>query len=102
MDAVSDDGMKLLMIIVDSQCREEVEVLFRHNSIVGYSEIPSAHGVGTSGVRMGSRAHPKTSSIFFTVVEATQVAPLKKALCDYCKACERTMRMIQWGVEEVA
>jgi hypothetical protein len=50
---------------------------------------------------MGSRAHPKTSSIFFTVVESNQVEPLKNALCSYCEACEKTMRMIQWGVEEV-
>ncbi len=93
--------MKLLMIIVDSDCREEVEVLFQRNGVTGYSEIPSAHGVGETGVRMGSGAHPKTSSIFFTVVEPDQVAPLKKALCAYCDACERQMKMIQWGVEEV-
>ena len=93
--------MKLLMIIVDTECREEVEVLFRRENVTGYSEIPNAHRVGQSGVRMGSRAHPKTSSIFFTVVEADQVEHLKKTLCDYCEACEKTMRMIQWGVEEV-
>jgi hypothetical protein len=93
--------MKLLMIIVDTECREEVEVLFRHNGVTGYSEIPNAHGIGLTGIRMGSRAHPKTSSIFFTVVEAEQVEPLKKALCSYCEACERHMKMIQWGVEEV-
>ena len=93
--------MKLLMIIVDSACREEVEVLFQRNGVTGYSEIPGAHGVGETGIRMGSGAHPKTSSIFFTVVEPDQVAPLKKALCTYCDACERHMKMIQWGVEEV-
>ena len=93
--------MKLLMIIVDTECREEVEVLFRHNGVTGYSEIPNAHGIGQTGVRMGSRAHPKTSSIFFTVVETGQVESLKKALCSYCEACERHMKMIQWGVEEV-
>ena len=96
------DDMKLLMIIVDTECREEVEVLFQHNGVTGYSEIPNAHGVGETGVRMGSRAHPKTSSIFFTVVETDQIAPLKKALCAYCDACKKDMRMIQWGVEEVA
>lgn len=94
--------MKLLMIIVDSECREELEVLFKNQGITGYSEIPNAHGVGKTGVRMGSRAYPKTSSIFFTVVEAGQAAPLKEALCAYCDACEKDMRMIQWGVEEVA
>ncbi|MGD9252946.1 MAG: hypothetical protein PVG92_03315 [Holophagae bacterium] len=94
--------MKLLMIIVDSKCREELEVLLQRNGITGYSEIPNAHGVGTSGVRMGSRAYPETSSIFFTVVMEGQIAPLKKSMSEYCDACERSMRMIQWGVEEVA
>ena len=93
--------MKLLMIIVDTECREEVEVLFQHNGVSGYSEIPNAHGVGASGVRMGSGAHPKTSSIFFTVVEPESVLPLKEALSSYCDACDRDMKMIQWGVEEV-
>ena len=96
------DEMKLLMIIVDTECREELEVLLQRNGIAGYSEIPDAHGVGASGVRMGSRAHPKTSSIFFTVLEAGQVHPLKEALCTYCDACGHKMRMVQWGVEEVA
>jgi hypothetical protein len=94
--------MKLLMIIVDSDCREEVEVLFQRNKVTGYSEIPNAHGVGETGVRMGSSAHPKTSSIFFTVVDADDVAPLKEALRAYCDACGKHMRMVQWGVEEVA
>jgi len=93
--------MKLLMIIVDSECREELEVLFKHHGVTGYSEIPNAHGVGMTGIRMGSGAYPKTSSIFFTVVEPDLVMPLKEGLCAYCKACERNMKMIQWGVEEV-
>jgi len=93
--------MKLLMIIVDSDCREELEVLFKHNGVSAYTEIPNTHGVGESGVRMGSRAHPQTSSIFFTVLEADQIDPLKEKLCAYCDACDRNIRMIQWGVEEV-
>lgn len=94
--------MKLLMIIVPTECREELEVLLHHNRVAAYSEIPDAHGVGESGVRMGSRAHPKTSSIFFTVLEEDQVAPLKQTICSYCEAAEdKHMRMIQWGVEEV-
>ena len=97
-----EDEMKLLMIIVDTECREELEVLLQRNGVTGYSEIPGAHGIGQSGVRMGSSAHPKTSSIFFTVVATDQVQPLKEALCTYCDACGHKMRMIQWGVEEVA
>ena len=94
--------MKLLMIIVPTECREELEVILHRKRIAAYSEIPDAHGVGRSGIRMGSRAHPKTSSIFFTVVEPDGVEPLKEALCAYCDACGKHMRMVQWGVEEVA
>ncbi len=94
--------MKLLMIIVESHCREELEVLLQRKGITGYTEIPNAHGVGSSGVRMGSSAHPTTSSIFFTVVEEDQVADLKKTICSFCNASDKKMRLIQWGVEEVA
>jgi hypothetical protein len=94
--------MKLLMIIVDTECREELEVLLRRNDIHAYTEIPNTHGVGATGTRMGSRAHPETSSIFFTVVEDGMVEGLKKKICSYCDASEKKMRMIQWGVEEVA
>ena len=93
--------MKLLMIIVDTECREELEVLLKNHGVAGYSEIPNAHGVGATGVRMGSSAHPKTSSIFLTIVEPDMVQPLKDGLCAYCDACDRHMRMVQWGVEDV-
>ena len=93
--------MKLLMIIVDTDCREELEVLLHRNDVVAYSEIPNAHGVGQSGVRMGSRAHPRTSSIFFTVIDEHRVAELKETICSYCEACAKNMKMIQWGVEEI-
>jgi hypothetical protein len=93
--------MKLLMIIVDTACREELEVLLRRHRVTGYTEIPDTHGIGVSGVRMGSRAHPKTSSIFFTVLEPDQVDPLKESICGYCESCGKDMKMIQWGVEEV-
>jgi hypothetical protein len=93
--------MKLLMIIVESHCREELEVLLRRKGITGYTEIPNTHGVGQSGVRMGSRAHPETSSIFFTVVEEDRVGELKDSIRSFCNAAEKKMRMIQWSVEEV-
>jgi hypothetical protein len=93
--------MKLLMIIVDTTCREELEVLLQREGVAGYTEIPGTHGVGATGIRMGSSAHPKTSSVFFTVVEEGMVATLKDRLCTYCDACDRHMKMIQWGVEEV-
>ena len=94
--------MKLLMIIVDSSCREELEVLLQRNEVTGYTELAGAHGVGETGIRMGSGAHPATSSVFFTVVEEDKVPILKESICSYCDACDKHMKMIVWGVEEVA
>lgn len=94
--------MKLLMIIVDTACREELEVLFNKVGVSGYTEIPGVHGVGASGIKMGSSAYPATSSLFLTVVEESKVAELKDAVGSYCGAYDRHMRMVQWGVEEIA
>ena len=93
--------MKLLMIIVDSVHKEELEVLLNRNQVLGYTEIPQAHGSGTSGLRMGSRAFPKTSSIIFTVLPADQVEKLRSDIEVYCEACMKKMKMIVWSVEEV-
>ena len=95
------NDMKLLMIVVDTQCREELEVLMQRMEVTGYTEIPGVHGIGATGIRMGSSAFPKTSSLFFTVIEGDKVNELKEALCSYCDACERHMKMIQWAIEEV-
>ncbi len=89
------------MIIVDSRCKEEVEVLLSRNHVGGYTEIPGTHGIGSSGVRMGSSAHPQTSSVFFTVVPAERLAPLREEILSYCEACAKTMKMVVWGVEEM-
>jgi hypothetical protein len=93
--------MKLLMIILDSTYKEELEVLLRRNAVLGYTEIPNAHGVGESGIRMGSRAFPKTSSVFFSVLPGEQVGKLKADIEAYCAACAKRMKMIVWGVEEI-
>jgi uncharacterized protein YaaQ len=92
--------MKLLMMIVDSECKEELEVLLERRG-VGYTEVPQAHGVGTTGVRMGSSAYPKTSSVFFTVLADDQVGDLRSEITSYCEACERRMKMFVWSAEEV-
>jgi hypothetical protein len=93
--------MKLLMIIVESEHKEELEVLLNRHNILGYTEIPQTHGKGESGFRMGSRAFPKTSSIFFTVIAAEAIQPLLDDIKRYCTACMKRMKMIVWGVEQI-
>jgi hypothetical protein len=93
--------MKLLMIIVESVHKEELEVLLNKHDIVGYTEIPQVHGSGTTGQRMGSGAFPKTSSLIFTVIPADFLKPLVDDIERYCEACMKHMKMIVWSVEQV-
>ena len=60
--------MKLLMLIVDEEKKEELEVFLNRAGVLGYTEIPHAVGVGSTGPRLGSRAFPKTSAVIFTVI----------------------------------
>ena len=72
--------MKLLMLIVDEAKKEELEVLLNRSGVVGYTEIPQAIGVGTTGLRLGSRAFPKTSAIIFTVLTDDALEHLAKEI----------------------
>jgi hypothetical protein len=66
--------MQMLMIIVESQHKAKVEATLSEHRVVGYTEIPTVYGAGTTGMRLGSRAFPETSSIIFTVVKKEKVA----------------------------
>ena len=60
--------MKLLMLIVDETRKEELEVFLNRAGVLGYTEIQHAVGFGSTGLRLGSRAFPKTSAVIFTVI----------------------------------
>ncbi len=99
--AYAETKMKMLMIIVESSCKEKLEVLLNKNDVVGYSEVSQVHGVGESGPRMGSRAFPKTSSIIFTVVPKEKVEKVVEDIhCD-CDDCLKDMKIVVWGVDQV-
>ncbi len=93
--------MKLLMLIVDETKKEELEVLLNRSGVVGYTEIPRAIGVGTSGPRLGSGAFPRTSAVIFTVLSDDSLERLVKEIKEFCAECGERLKMIVWGVEEV-
>ncbi len=92
--------MKLLMLIVDEAKKDELEVFLNRAGVVGYTEIPHAVGVGTTGPRLGSRAFPRTSAVIFTVIEAAALEALVRDIKAYCRECGEKLKMIVWGVEE--
>lgn len=93
--------MKLLMLIVDEARKEELEVFLGRAGVAGYTELPGAVGMGTTGPRLGSRAFPKTSAVIFTFVEPEALDALVADLKAYCKECGERLRMVAWGVEAI-
>ncbi len=93
--------MKMLMMIVESDYKEQLEVLLNSHDIVGYTEIPQVFGTGATGTRMGSRAFPKTSSVIFTVLEDDVADKLAANIKQFCDACAQHMHMIVWNAEKV-
>lgn len=92
---------KLLMLIIDEDRKEQLEVFLAHSGVSGYTELPRALGVGTTGPRLGSGAYPKTSAVIFTIVDANSLEKLVADLRTYCQECGERLRMMVWGVEEV-
>jgi len=94
--------MKLLLIVVDRSCRDQLEVLLKEAGVSGYTEVPEVLGMGHSGMRLGSGAYPKTSTLVFTVVPREKVAVIRRGLCDYCESCgQLPYKMFQMDAEEV-
>ena len=57
--------MKLLMILVDSNHQEDVENLLEDHDVPGFTELPNVLGKGRTGRKMGTRAFPGSSTLYF-------------------------------------
>ena len=94
-------AMQMLMMIVESQHREKIESALTEHRVLGYSEIPTVYGTGSTGPRLGSRAFPDQSSIIFTVIEEAKVQELLDAIDSSCSECRAGMRIIVWKVDRM-
>jgi hypothetical protein len=90
--------MEMLMMIVDSSVREELEVFLTKEGVKGYSEIPEVHGLGKSGPRMGSAAYPGTSSMILAMIESQLIEKLTERLKEYCSQCHERIHLVHWPV----
>jgi hypothetical protein len=61
--------MKLLMVLVDSNHKEDVERILDAHEVPGYTEVPNVLGRGVSGRKFGSRAFPGSNALYFTAVD---------------------------------
>ena len=78
--------MKLIMVLVPSECLEGVQEVIERHEIHAYTEIPRVLGAGGSGRKLGTRAFPGTSSMFLVIVKAEEAHKVIDAVREY--ACE--------------
>jgi hypothetical protein len=93
--------MKMVMIVIDEDKREELEVFLNRTGAHGYTEISRAAGVGASGPRLGSRAFPKTSAVVFTVLDEDALATLRAGVDEFCATCGERLKMFAWDAYQL-
>ena len=91
--------MKMLMIIVDESKKEELEVFLNRTGVDGYTEVSHAAGLGSSGLRLGSSAFPKTSAVVFTILSEKTLEDLMQAVDRFCATCGEELRMVAWDAD---
>jgi hypothetical protein len=72
--------MKLLMLIVPREARDDAEAALEAAGALGFTEVPGVYGDGATGPRFGSRTAPGVSDLVFAAVEEAQVEPVRRAL----------------------
>jgi hypothetical protein len=77
--------MKLLLIFVDTDHAPDVERILDESHVPGYSEFPTVLGKGATGRKLGSRAFPGSSTLFFLVLPEGDCG----GLCERLKELQR-------------
>ena len=57
--------MKLLLIFVDTDHAKDVEQILEEHGAQGYSTFPNVLGKGKTGRKLGTRAFPGSSTLYF-------------------------------------
>ena len=72
--------MKLILIFVDADHAADVAGVLERHAITGYSEIPQVLGKGTTGSKLGTRAFPGSSTLYFAAVQPEAAEALVESL----------------------
>jgi hypothetical protein len=72
--------VKLLLVIVPREARDDAEAAISRAGAEGFTEIPGVYGEGSSGPRFGSRTAPDVSDLVFAAVPEERLAALRDAL----------------------
>jgi nitrogen regulatory protein PII len=91
--------MKMLMAIVDSNRKEEFEIVLRNQGIKGYTEIPEVNGFGSTGMRMSSLVHPGSSAIIYALLEENELTSVVDKIKEFCAECSQHLKLMHWDVQ---
>ena len=78
--------MKMIVVIYGGPRPELLPDLLDRQRVIGWTQLPGAHGAGRTGRREGTRAWPGESLVFFTIVDGAEVAALLTAIHDLAGA----------------
>lgn len=85
--------MKLYLVLTDTETLASLERAFVADGSRGFTVLPGLAGLGRSGLKAGTRAHPGATGLLMTVVpdeEAEATERFLRACRDEAGACEAT------------
>ena len=85
--------MKMLMVVYSGSHPQRITSLLDRHHAEGYTEFRSAHGVGSSGKREGSRAWPGESTLWVSIVPDPRASELMESLREESSRLAATERV---------
>jgi hypothetical protein len=72
--------VKLVVLVVPREARDDAEAALEAVGALGFTEVPTVYGEGSSGPRFGSRKAPGVSDLVLLAVEDAGVGRVRAAL----------------------
>lgn len=72
--------MKLLLLVVPRELRDDAEAALVESAGVGFTEIPGVYGEGSTGPRFGSRQAPGVSDLVLAALPDARLGAAREAL----------------------
>jgi hypothetical protein len=92
--------LKLLLVVVPRELRDEVEAALEAAAGAGFTEIPGVYGEGSTGPRFGSRQAPGVSDLVLAALSEEKLPATREALAAIGARHGRPLRAFVLPVEE--
>jgi len=91
--------MKLAVVTVDKERKDDVVALFERVGVTGYSLIPSVLGRGHTGKHLGTRAFPGDNAMVLALVPPAQLGELREGLAKLQEDFRAGQGLMAFGLE---